>query len=184
MFITIDGFSGSGKTTISEALETEFEDVRVIHADDFFYKRGTKVHPLSGNFDVERFIYEVIPQIYSGSGFFIRAYNCRTGKYYKKWIKKGSITILEGSYTSTKLLKKYVDLAVFLKSKKNDRQKRIKLREGNDYIYFVTKWFVDEYNFQRKFKTYKDCLKINSLSEIREIICGVKSLKTKNSHQN
>lgn len=184
MFITIDGFSGSGKTTISKTLEKEFENVRVIQADDFFYKRGTKVHPLSGNFDAKRFIDEVIPKINSGNGFFIRAYYCKTGKYYKKWIKKGSITILEGSYTSTKLLNNYVDVAVFLRSKKSDRQKRIKLREGDNYIYFEKKWFVDEYNFQRKFKTYKNCIKINSLSEMREIICGAKLLKTKNSHLN
>ena len=180
MFITLDGFSGSGKSTLAKKLERNIPGVRVIEADDFFYRRGEKRDKRAGNFNVRRFIKEVIPQIKSGSGFFIRAYDCRSGKFYKKWIPKGDITILEGSYTSTPSLDKYRDLGFFVNEDKRKREIRVKSREGDNYLNFLNRWFKDEYNYEIKFRTYKNSIIVNNYNELRDNICGEKLLRTKN----
>lgn len=174
MIITVDGFSGSGKSTLVDKLEREFDFIRVIKADDFFYKPGERRDKLSGNFNVKRFIKEVIPKLYSGDGFFIKAYCCRTGKYYLKEIKSGKITIVEGSYSSTRELDKYRDLGIFINTRKNIREKRVKRREKNNYAIFLNKWFKNERDFQIKFKTYKDNILVQNYDELRHILCGKK----------
>lgn len=180
MLITLDGFSGSGKSTLAKKLEREIPGIRVIKADDFFYQRGEKRDKRAGNFNVRRFIKEVTPQIKRGSGFFIRAYDCRSGKFFKKWIPEGNITILEGSYTSTPSLDSYRDLGFFVNCDRREREIRVKSREGDNYFNFLNRWFKDEYNFEIKFRTYKNSIIVNNYNELRDYICGEKLLKIKN----
>lgn len=174
MLVTVDGFSGSGKTSLVDKLEREFDFIRVVKADDFFYKPGERRDKLSGNFNVRRFIKEVIPRIKSGDDFFIRAYSCKDGKYYLKKIKSGTITVLEGSYSSTRTLDKYRDLGIFIDTGKKIRHKRIKRREKINFINFLNRWFKDEIKFQVKYKTYKDSIIVQNYDELRDVLCGGK----------
>lgn len=174
MFVTVDGFSGSGKSTLVEKLQGEFDFIRVVKADDFFYKPGERRDKLSGNFNVRRFIREVIPKIDSRDGFFIKAYCCKNGKYYLKKINSGDVTILEGSYSSTKSLDRYRELGIFIDTPKNIRQLRVKRREKNNYVNFLNRWFKNERDFQIKFKTYKDNILVQNYDELRYILCGKK----------
>lgn len=174
MLVTVDGFSGSGKSSLVDRLEREFDFLRVVKADDFFYKPGERRDKFSGNFNVRRFIKEVIPKIKNRNGFFIKAYSCRTGKYYLKKIKSGEITVLEGSYSSTKALDKYRDLGIFIDTRENIRHKRVKRREKRNYVNFLNRWFKDERRFQVKYKTYKDNILVQNYDELRDVLCGGK----------
>ena len=146
--LAIDGFTGSGKTFISKKMK----NARVLHTDDFFYPEGYKKHPLAGNFDVLYFIKYVLPKLKSSEGFFYNSFDCKRQKYIKKYLKPGQFTVLEGSFSSSPLLKNYVKNCVFLVKNYNYRKNNLIRREKKRYEIFLNKWGKDEYNYYRRFK--------------------------------
>lgn len=151
--ITIDGFTGAGKTTYAQ----KFKEIgaSILHADDFFYPEGEKRHPLSGNFNAPRFIREVLPHLYGGEGFFLKAYDCKTKTYKKRYVPPAKLYVLEGSYTSTPLLDAVRREGIFLRTPTSLRHKRLKRREGKRAEVFFQRWEPMERAFVRKFKPHK-----------------------------
>lgn len=154
IFITLDGPSGSGKSHLSEALK--IDGLRVLHADDFFYPANEKKHPLAGNFNAPFFIKNILPKALKSEGFYYTAFDCKEQKYFIKYAGPAKITLLEGSYSSTKLLDPYRDLSLYLKADKNLCKKRVRRRVGpKAYKNFESRWFVDERNYLKKYKPHK-----------------------------
>ncbi len=173
MIITIDGPSGSLKTTMANKLKNM--GVRVLRADDFFYPFGEKKHRLSGNFNAPFFIKNIMPKILTGESFDYFAFDCKTQKYYKKHAPASDVTVIEGSYSSTKLLNRYRDLSIFIKANQNACIKRIKRRVGAErFKMFEARWIPDERRYFIKNRNYKNAVIIKNYSELEAIIKNLK----------
>ena len=169
IFISLDGPSGSGKTYLSQVLK--ISGLRVLHADDFFYPAKEKRHPLAGNFNAPFFIKNILPRVLKEDGFYYQAFDCKEQNYFIKYAPSAKITLLEGSYSSTKLLDQYRDLSLYLMADKNLCKKRVKRRVGYEaYKNFESRWFVDEKSFMRKFKTYQSAITIRKLADLEAAI--------------
>ena len=176
MLITIDGFSSSGKSSIGNIIEKS--GVRVLRADDFFYPRGEAHHKLSGNFNSPFFVKEVISKLDDRDGLYYRAFDCKRQRYYIKYESYNSITVLDGSYSSTSLLDKYRNLSIFIDTSLNTRLKRLK-RRGVNVEEFTSRWMKDEMDFMLKFKTYKNAVVIDGNRPINEIAKEIMDLIAK-----
>lgn len=169
ILITIDGSSGSLKTTMANKL-TDF-GVRVLHADDFFYPFGEKKHPASGNFNAPFFIENVLPKALEEEAFEYFAFDCKTQKYYKKHAPAAKITVLEGSYSSTQLLDKYRDASLFIKTDLKACKKRVRRRVGTDnFKAFEERWMPQERKYFIKNRNYKKSILVESYNDVVEII--------------
>ena len=71
-------------------------------------------------------------------------------------------------------------MGFFVNCDRREREIRVKSREGDNYLNFLNRWFKDEYNFEIKFRTYKNSIIVNNYNELRDYICGEKLLKIKN----
>lgn len=169
IFITIDGPSGSLKTTMANKLKSL--GVRVLHADDFFYPNGSKKHPASGNFNAPFFIKNILPKAFKERAFTYFAFDCKKQKYYKKYAPPSSVTVLEGSYSSTPLLKKYRDKSIFIKADLKECKKRIKRRVGHErFKLFEERWMPDERRYFLKNRNYKESILVDSFEDILSLI--------------
>ena len=169
IFITLDGPSGSGKSYLSEDLK--IEGLRVLHADDFFYPANEKKHPLAGNFNAPFFIKNILPMALKDQGFYYPAFDCKEQKYFIKYAPPAKITLLEGSYSSTKLLDQYRDLSLYLKADKNLCKKRVMRRVGTEaYKNFETRWFVDEKNYLKKYKPHRSAKFIRNSADLEAAV--------------
>lgn len=169
IFITLDGPSGSGKSYLSEGLK--IDGLRVLHADDFFYPANEKKHPLAGNFNAPFFIKNILPKALKEDGFYYPAFDCRKQKYFIKYAPPAKITLLEGSYSSTKLLDLYRDLSLYLKADNNLCKKRVRRRVGPEaYKNFESRWFVDERKYLKKYKPHKSATIIRNSADLEAAI--------------
>ena len=169
IFITLDGPSGSGKSYLSEGLK--IEGLRVLHADDFFYPANEKKHPLAGNFNAPFFIKNILPKALKEDGFYYPAFDCKKQKYSIKYAPPAKITLLEGSYSSTKLLDSYRDLSLYLKADNNLCKKRVRRRVGPEaYKNFESRWFVDERKYLKKYKPHKSATIIRNSADLEAAI--------------
>lgn len=169
IFITLDGLSGSGKSYLSESLK--IDGLRVLHADDFFYPVNEKKHPLSGNFNAPFFIKNILPMALKEDGFYYPAFDCRKQKYFIKYAPSGKITLLEGSYSSTKLLDPYRDWSLYLMADKKLCKKRVRRRVGSEaYQTFEKRWFVDERKYLKKYKPHRSATIIRNSADLEAVI--------------
>lgn len=172
IFITLDGPSGSGKSYLSEALK--IEGLRVLHADDFFYPAKEKKHPLAGNFNAPFFIKNILPMALKDQGFYYPAFDCKEQRYFIKYAPPAKITLLEGSYSSTKLLGSYRDLSLYLKADNKLCKKRVKGRVGPEaYKNFESRWFVDERKYLKKYKPHKAAIIIRNSADLEAAIKNI-----------
>ena len=169
IFITLDGASGSGKSHLSEGLK--IDGLRVLHADDFFYPANEKKHPLAGNFNAPFFIKNILPRALKEDGFYYLAFDCAKQKYFIKYAPPAKITLLEGSYSSTKLLDSYRDLSLYLQAGNKLCKKRVRRRVGPEaYKNFQARWFVDERKYLKKYKPHKSAKFIRNSADLEAAI--------------
>ena len=152
--------------------DLKIEGLRVLHADDFFYPANEKKHPLAGNFNAPFFIKNILPMALKDQGFYYPAFDCREQKYFIKYAPPAKITLLEGSYSSTKLLDSYRDLSLYLMADDNKLcKKRVKRRVGPQaYQTFEKRWFVDEKNYLKKYKPHRSAKFIRNSADLEAAI--------------
>jgi len=130
--IAIDGRAASGKSTLACALADKLGG-HVVHVDDFFLpfdmRTAARLGTPGGNFHSERMITEVVTCL--DSAFEYGVYSCAEGKITKKrQIGADGPVIIEGAYSTSPVLGKYYDIAIFLTASFDCRMSRIKARNG------------------------------------------------------
>ncbi|MBE6542605.1 MAG: hypothetical protein E7672_09220 [Ruminococcaceae bacterium] len=157
--IAIDGFCGSGKSTIA-AILADLLDANLIHTDDFFLpsskRKPERYAEPGGNIDYERFYDEVVCNIhndmFSHGVFDCSAMQITSAKtYFKK-----KFTIIEGAYSLHPYFKDYYDVSIFVQTSETEQRKRIIARDGIEYLkMFEDKWIPLEKHYEASFKIRK-----------------------------
>ena len=142
--IAIDGFCGSGKTSVAQYLQNNL-DCRVIPMDDFFpcddrSRRIAEEHKV--NLDFERLMREV-PSVEGEINY--KKFVCRTGEFLPVTLKKTGLTVIEGSYSHFPILP-YKATKIYLDCPESVRIERLKRRPN--FADFVSKWQPKEQTYQ------------------------------------
>lgn len=144
VLIAIDGSCTSGKSTLADRLEKEW-DCNVFHMDDFFLRpkqrKPERLAMPGGNVDYERFQEEVLLPLKQGTAFFYYPYDCSTGSLAGPVeVEPKQINIIEGSYSQHPYFGDVYDLKVFLQVAPEIREQRIGKRPA-----FLQKRFREEW---------------------------------------
>ena len=142
--IAIDGFCGSGKTSVAKYLQQKL-GCRVISTDDFFpcdESSRAKAIEHKVNLDFERMMREV-PTVDGNISY--RKFVCKTKEFLPINLPTTTLTVIEGSYSHFPLLP-YRATKVYLDCPEAVRIGRLKSRPN--YIDFVTKWQPKEQTYQ------------------------------------
>jgi len=155
--VAIDGNCGSGKSTLAMLLQ-QIYGCNVISMDDFFLPNELRTHKrlqeAGGNIHYERFLSEVVEGIKSGSPFFYRVFDCKTGEYGgEKSFSPKRITVVEGSYSLHPNFSGVYDLKVFAHCSHEEQKRRILKRSGEDLFQrFVDEWIPMEEKYFQAFQ--------------------------------
>ena len=165
IIIAIDGMTGSGKTTLSQELIKEYDNIHIFHADDFFLlpelRTEKRLNEPGGNIHYERMKKEVIEPLIKGKiGDLIKykPYNCRIQNFgEEKILKINKINIVEGSYCLNPYFGKYYDLSIFLRINQKDQIERLTKRAPKMIDNFINKWIPLEKKYHDAFNLYENC---------------------------
>ncbi len=144
LIVAIDGHSGCGKTTLTNALVKYYgARCQVIHADDFFLpieqKTKERLNEIGGNIDYDR-LYQLVHQISLGEMPDYQKYDCKTNEYNTENTKLKQITFVEGVYSCQSKILPLYDFVIKLTASKEVSNKRIFDRNENMYKSFVNVW--------------------------------------------
>ncbi len=162
VIIGIDGSCGSGKTTLANLLKSVY-NCNVIHTDHFFLPPEKRTHErlneAGGNIDYERFVKDVITPLKSGTAFEYKPFNCQTCSLGQNIVvKKQDINVIEGSYSMHPLFAHIYNLRVFLSINYDEQLRRIKLRNGEEWLKeFEQKWIPMENKYFECFSIKNRC---------------------------
>jgi len=165
IIIAIDGMTGSGKTTLSQELIKEYDNIPIFHADDFFLlpvlRTEERLNEPGGNIHYERMKKEVIDPLIKGKiGDLIKykPYNCRIQNFgEEKILKINKINIVEGSYCLNPYFGKYYDLSIFLRINQKDQIERLTKRAPKMIDNFINKWIPLEKKYHDAFNLCENC---------------------------
>ena len=150
VILGIDGMCGSGKTTLARLIEDNFQDVVIVHMDDFFLppelRSPERYAEPGGNVHYERFREEVFAPLMNGEQrISYRRFSCHEMAYLKEpvtaGLREGSIVVIEGSYSLRPDLRDAYDIRVFTCCDEAVQLARIEERNGKERLRdFREKW--------------------------------------------
>ena len=146
--IAIDGSCTAGKTTLTAALEKEY-DCNVFHMDDFFLRpqqrTAQRYAEPGGNVDYERFQEEVLLPLKEGGAFSYRPFSCRTFTLMDPVeVAPKALNIVEGTYSLHPYFGDVYDLKLFLTVDPELQRQRIQLRPQHLQERFFAEWIPME----------------------------------------
>lgn len=130
--VAIEGGSASGKTTLSQMLESVY-DCTVFHMDDFFLRPEQRTPERfsepGGNVDRERFLEEVLKPLSRAEIVRYRRFDCSTFTLGEPvGVELKPLIIVEGAYSMHPELADHYDLSVFLDVSPELQRERIAKR--------------------------------------------------------
>lgn len=155
--IAVEGRCASGKTTITNQLESINKSVTVIHADDFFSPNK------SDRLDFNRLIklIETIKKEKENKVIEYEVYDCKTKSYYNKNLTIKKYIIIEGVYSFDERLREYYDKMIFFIVDKQTQKNRLEQRCNKELLEkFNCIWIPREEDYYNK---YDFILKADSL---------------------
>ena len=165
--ISIDGMSGSGKSSLADQLKEKY-NATIFHMDDYFLpnikKTMNRLKMPGGNVDFER-VYEEIFKKLDNDFIEINKFDCSDSSLTKHKVKLGNFIVVEGVYSMRIEFRKHYDLSVFFEIDEELQQQRILKRSGTKLLErFVNEWIpLENYYFKElKVKEAADIIyKIN-----------------------
>jgi len=165
LIIALDGKSGSGKSTIADALHRHL-DAAKLPLDDFFaatisdreWDSFSVEERRNRVFEWDRFIVECLEPLRKGQTAKWRAFDFESGpeqdgtyrlESEEKRLNPAPIVLVDGAYSSAPELSEYIDVTVLVKAPKEERLDRLKERDG---VEFSENWHrrweaVEDYYF-------------------------------------
>ena len=171
LIITIEGRSGSGKSTFAQLL-SEVYDIPVVHMDEFFLQKEQRtqerLNEIGGNIDYERFYEEVIQPILNKKPFKYQIFDCSNMCINgSKEISFDLGVIVEGCYSMHPKFEEYSHLKVFMDIPKEIQKDRILKRNGEFMLKrFVEEWIPKENEY---FDSFKIKEKANMIIQVKGI---------------
>ncbi|MER1956703.1 MAG: hypothetical protein ABS942_04940 [Solibacillus sp.] len=161
LIIGIDGQAGSGKSTFSTALAEKYS-IDVISMDDFFLpvemKTVERLENPGNNFHHERFLKEVVPNIFSTKPWQYGAFNCQTKTLYTKQLQGHKVKIVEGVYSCHPLFESIYDIKISFHINQSTQKERILKRNGIEmWTKFETIWIPQEDSYFDKYRLFDTC---------------------------
>lgn len=154
--IAIDGPCLSGKTTISNFLK-DCSHLKIVHMDDFFLPKERQKDLTIKDFHIDftSIILQVLIPFRQGmnhASYF--KFNCQRQVYTLSEIDfdKDDILLLEGSYSSSPIMREYIDYHIFIDIDSSIQLSRLKQREDSKYDDYINKWIPKENYY---FKEYQ-----------------------------
>ena len=132
--VAIEGGSASGKTTLSQLLQSIY-NCTVFHMDDFFLqphqRTPERFAEVGGNIDWERFLAEVLEPLKNGEKINFKKFDCSSMTLTKaERITPQKLVIVEGVYSMHPKLCEYYDFSVFLNVSSKLQKERIMNRNS------------------------------------------------------
>ena len=168
--ILIDGYAGSGKTTLSKILSEEL-NATLIHVDDFYLpieKRNSDwFETPAGNIDFSRLNDEVIIPFKKKETLIINKFNPRKQELeHLGKLNYNPKLIIEGSYSMHPEIKLDGTYKIFMKCNDIKQKERLIVREKDNYINFKNTWIVKELNYHQTFNIEKKSDQVIDTSDL------------------
>lgn len=150
VIVAVDGNSGAGKSTLARLIAGVYDDVTLVHMDDFFlqpYQRTReRFETPGGNVDHERFYQEVLAPMRRGEALCYRPFDCaRMAISEGRTIAPGKLCVVEGSYSLHPSLESAYDLKLVLRISPAAQAERILKRNGAQMLgRFMNEWIPME----------------------------------------
>ena len=137
ILIAIDGPSGAGKTTLSQQLEDDLDDVATIHMDDLY--AGWE-DALSQEL-YERISTQILTPLSQNSLARYHKYNWYTAAF-EEWIELDCprFLLLEGVGAAAIPNRKWISFSVYMDVSDSLGLERVRRRDGDDIAAFIPKW--------------------------------------------
>lgn len=162
VIVGIDGYCGSGKTTLANKL-ADFYGIQTIHMDDFFLppflRSVERLKEPGGNIHYERFCEEVVSKVKSSETFKYRIFSCKNMDFNGETeIINSNLLIIEGSYSLHPLFEEIYDIKIFCDIDSTEQKRRIISRNGMEmYRNFEEKWIPMEKKYFKEFRIEERC---------------------------
>lgn len=150
--VAIDGRCGSGKTWLAGRLAERWP-CQVVHMDDFYLPPDRRASDWTekpaGNMDLERLRTEVLAPARAGTLRAYRPFDCQSGAFLPEIsLPDCPLLVLEGSYAHHPALA-VPGLKIFLTCSRKEQERRLRLREGERFPAFETRWIPMEERYYR-----------------------------------
>lgn len=152
LFIAIDGGAGAGKSMLARGIQAQRGSVSILRTDDFF--RPLNEYPVALlaaeklyelYFPWDRMRDEALIPLHRGETATYQKYDWSTDRLLEwETIKPTEIVLVEGVYSSRPELRPMLDATIFIEAPKSERLKRIKSRNPNEPINWLTPWLSAE----------------------------------------
>lgn len=155
--ISIDGMSGSGKSSLAGLLKGIYS-CNVFHIDDYFLqpqqRTGERLGEPGGNVDYERFKKEILDHVEDAEGLAYQVYDCGQQRLSGcVRVPYRELQVVEGSYSQHPYFGDVYDLRIFLEADEATQKARILKRNGEFMLRrFVNEWIPMENRYFRAFK--------------------------------
>ena len=146
LLVALDGRSGTGKSTLAEAIARKTDGVVVV-SDDFYsggnddkWEDVTVEDKVSKAIDWKRIRLEVLEPLLGRKSAswhpldFKPNVGCVGWKNEVVTLEPKDVIILEGAYSSRPELADLVDLSILVETPEDTRRKRLRDREGEDFM--------------------------------------------------
>ncbi|MGM9941589.1 MAG: hypothetical protein ACI32N_06310 [Bulleidia sp.] len=159
--IAIDGYCGSGKTTLGVFL-ADIYNANLFHVDDFFLQEYQRTEDRfaqpGGNFDRERLEQEVLSPLSRDEQVSFHWFDCSTKTLAESvTMPLRNINIIEGSYSMYPTLRHYYDVSVFVNIDAQRQLERIRRRNPEMIDMFEKKWIPLENKYFEAFDVRHAC---------------------------
>lgn len=154
--LMIDGNAGSGKTTLSCEL-ANILNATLIHIDNFYLpiskRKEDWFETSGGNIDFVRINEEILIPYKNKENLKHREFKPRTQSLvtYKDFSYNPKL-IIEGSYSMHPLISDISTHKLFLECDDISQEKRLRIREKDNYLNFKNIWIVKEKKYHKEFK--------------------------------
>jgi uridine kinase len=137
--VGIDGLGGAGKSTFAQRLAGALADATIVHGDDFYgpeerdWRSWTPREGYERYFDHRRLERQLLQPLRAGRSARFQRYDWER-RSLDDWVevRPAGVVIVEGVYVMRPRLRRYWDLAVFIRTSREVRQRRLHARGEND----------------------------------------------------
>ncbi len=155
VLVCIEGLGGAGKSTLAEAVVRTRPDITLVHSDDFYgpeerdWRSWTPRQGYDRYFDHRRLEDQVLRPLRGGRGARFQRYDWASN-LLDGWaeVTPLSVVIVEGVYLLRPRLRPYWDVAVYVETPREIRQRRLHARGENDDGW-IARWTAAEDYYQQ-----------------------------------
>ena len=156
ILISIDGMSGSGKSSLADLIQKRYA-CSVFHMDDFFLRpvqrTARRLKEPGGNVDYERFKEEVLCCLANKKGLTYRPYSCCQQMLLDEiYVPYRPFAVIEGSYSQHPFFENPYDMRIFMEISREEQRRRIRERNGEEMLKrFIDQWIPMENAYFEEF---------------------------------